>query len=166
MHEGLAAARIRLESIDLQIAELERSILSLRDEKNVLQSQLVDYIYPVLTLPNEIVSEIFVRFLPAYPELPPSFGPLSPTLLSQKWRGIALSTPALWRAVSVPRSKEQTRKQRLSVVETFLARSGSCIRLECRLHNSDRAERKIAPFIQALLPYSARWEHLRVLVHL
>ncbi|KAJ7705931.1 hypothetical protein B0H14DRAFT_2415857, partial [Mycena olivaceomarginata] len=53
---------------------------------------------PVLTLPNEIISEIFVQFLPVYPLSSPSTGPFSPTLLTQicrRWREIALTTPLL-----------------------------------------------------------------------
>jgi hypothetical protein len=42
-----------------------------------------------LTLPNEIVSEIFVHFVPPYPESPAFTGILSPATLSQicrQWR--------------------------------------------------------------------------------
>ncbi|KAJ7028581.1 hypothetical protein C8F04DRAFT_1119155 [Mycena alexandri] len=45
-------------------------------------------------LPPEIVSEIFIQFLPPYPKAPPLFGPVSPLLLCRicrRWREIALS---------------------------------------------------------------------------
>ncbi|KAJ6560151.1 hypothetical protein B0H19DRAFT_945240, partial [Mycena capillaripes] len=67
-----------------------------------VQERLNSFKYPVLTLPAEIISEIFVHFLPIYPSCPPLTGFLSPTLLTQicrKWRHIALTTPALWRAI-------------------------------------------------------------------
>ncbi|KAJ6526043.1 hypothetical protein B0H19DRAFT_1197750 [Mycena capillaripes] len=51
---------------------------------------------PALSLPNELVSDIFVRFLPVYPKLPPPIGLLSPYLLChicRRWRNIALTTP-------------------------------------------------------------------------
>ncbi|KAJ7641164.1 hypothetical protein FB45DRAFT_712335, partial [Roridomyces roridus] len=57
---------------------------------------------PVLTLPNEITSEIFVHFLPPYPVCPPMTGLDSPTSLThicRQWREIALATPKLWRAI-------------------------------------------------------------------
>ncbi|KAJ7701038.1 hypothetical protein B0H14DRAFT_2305838, partial [Mycena olivaceomarginata] len=85
--------------IDAQISELECTISSLKEEKDSLRARLAIYIYPVLTLPNEIVSEIFVHFLPAFPQFPPPIGLLSPYLLCQicrKWRDIVFSTSALW----------------------------------------------------------------------
>ncbi|KAJ7885871.1 hypothetical protein B0H14DRAFT_2241169, partial [Mycena olivaceomarginata] len=89
----------RIADIDAQILELERTLSSLKDEKDSLRSRQAIYIYPVLTLPNEIVSEIFVQVLPDFPRCPPPIGPLSLYLLCQicrKWRDIVFSTPALW----------------------------------------------------------------------
>ncbi|KAF7294121.1 F-box domain-containing protein [Mycena chlorophos] len=62
------------------------------------------YAYPVLILPPEIVAEIFLHYLPPYPDCPPLRGPGSPTYLlgiCRKWRKIALRTPRLWRAMSL-----------------------------------------------------------------
>ncbi|KAJ7885080.1 hypothetical protein B0H14DRAFT_2217607, partial [Mycena olivaceomarginata] len=76
-------------------------------EKFRAQERLDSYVYPVLTLPNEIVSEIFVHSLPVYPSPPPISGLLSPTRLShicRRWRQVALTTPRLWRAISLPDS--------------------------------------------------------------
>ncbi|KAK6977983.1 F-box domain-containing protein, partial [Favolaschia claudopus] len=87
--------------LEAQIAALQSSISELRAAK---QSRLNSYRYSVLTLPNEIIGEIFLRFLPPYPKPPPLTGILSPTSLTQicrQWRNIALSTPALWRAIDV-----------------------------------------------------------------
>ncbi|KAJ6479467.1 hypothetical protein C8R47DRAFT_1019155, partial [Mycena vitilis] len=57
---------------------------------------------PVLTLPTETISEIFIQFFPSYPSRPPLTGNLSPRLLTQicrSWRQIALTTPSIWRAI-------------------------------------------------------------------
>ncbi|KAJ7834594.1 hypothetical protein B0H13DRAFT_1467448, partial [Mycena leptocephala] len=89
----------RVVDIDAEILDLERSLFALRNEKALLQHRLDSYKYPVLTLPNEIVSEIFIHFLPIYPFCPPLTGILSPNLLTQicrRWREIALATPGLW----------------------------------------------------------------------
>ncbi|KAJ7073991.1 hypothetical protein C8F01DRAFT_5932 [Mycena amicta] len=92
--------------------------------------------YPVLTLPNEIVSEIFKQCLPVYPVCPPLLGRGSPTLLGQicrHWREIALSTPTLWRAISLfttpPRVDPELHPIHceLAAAETFLKRSRSCL---------------------------------------
>ncbi|KAJ7020267.1 hypothetical protein C8F04DRAFT_909373, partial [Mycena alexandri] len=67
-----------------------------------VQEELDSYKYPVLTLPTEIICEIFIHFLPVYPECPPPAGILSPTNLTQicrQWRDIALAIPTLWRAM-------------------------------------------------------------------
>ncbi|KAJ7167804.1 hypothetical protein C8R46DRAFT_1094193, partial [Mycena filopes] len=61
-------------------------------------------VYPVLSLPHEITSEIFLHCLPPIPELrsDAESGPsvaLAPLLLIQicrTWRNVALSTPQLW----------------------------------------------------------------------
>jgi hypothetical protein len=59
---------------------------------------------PVLALLPEIVTESFFNFLPAHPEFPLYSRFLSPLLLCRirrHWRGIALTTPALWKAISI-----------------------------------------------------------------
>ncbi|KAJ7906574.1 hypothetical protein B0H13DRAFT_2020452 [Mycena leptocephala] len=84
----------------------------------------VPHRYPVLTLPNEIISEIFIHFLPVYPLCPPSTGILSPTLLTQicrRWREISLATPALWKAVSL--SSSGVPLKRRAHISNLLSRS-------------------------------------------
>jgi hypothetical protein len=76
----------------------------LRSEKSAAQERLDSYKYPVLTLPSEIVCNIFIHFLPIYPTCPPLTGPLSPILLTHicgGWREIALALPVLWRAITM-----------------------------------------------------------------
>ncbi|KAJ7661919.1 hypothetical protein DFH06DRAFT_1129098 [Mycena polygramma] len=100
----LEADRSRIAEIDSRILELERSLSGLRAQKTLAEDRLESYKYPVLTLPNEIVSEIFIRFLPVYPICPPLTGVLSPTSLThicRQWRQIALTMPELWRAIAL-----------------------------------------------------------------
>ncbi|KAJ6457789.1 hypothetical protein C8R47DRAFT_169699 [Mycena vitilis] len=123
-----AADRARVADIDDQILELESSLSSLKAKRKFAQGRLDAYTYPVLTLPNEITSEIYVHFLPIYPECPSPIGLLSPYLSCQicrKWRDIAFSTPALWRAISLPLRKPERLKQAL--LEASLKHSGSCL---------------------------------------
>lgn len=116
-----------------------------------MQGRLAAYKYPVLTLPNEITSEIFVHFLPLYPNPPPMICPRSPILLGQickKSREIAFATPKLWRAVRLSGRSE------ISLLELFLTRSGSCplsIKLECGLEGD---------IGQTIMSCSGRWEYM------
>ncbi|KAJ7473247.1 hypothetical protein FB451DRAFT_1133777 [Mycena latifolia] len=124
-----AADRAHIADIEAQILTLERAIGELRAEMQRTQERLDSYAYPVLTLPNETVSEIFVRFLPVYPLCPPQTGLLSPTVLThicRKWREIALATPALWRAISIVDDidSDRTDGRQLHILESWLNRSG------------------------------------------
>ncbi|KAJ7856544.1 hypothetical protein B0H13DRAFT_1727764, partial [Mycena leptocephala] len=163
---ALAADRVRVADLDAQILKLERSLNSLRDERNLLQDRLDAYTYPVLTLPNEIVSEIFVHFLPVYPKCPPPIGLLSPYLLChicRKWRHIASATPALWRAISLPlrwpRNTEPRQTLLLHILKLLLKSSGSCL-LSIRLDSDGMNDSACTLFARAITDHCARWEHL------
>ncbi|KAJ7358212.1 hypothetical protein DFH08DRAFT_770136, partial [Mycena albidolilacea] len=170
-----AADRARIAEIDAQILEIERSILVLRIEKDLVQKRLDSYIYPVLTLPIEITSEIFSQFLPLYPQCPLSTGLHSPTLLTHicsEWRGIALSTPALWRAIYLHLTKSSfwdyadnrdswsaksyRDEQKNNLLRLWMTISGS-YPLSIRI-NSDIAD--IPQCLETLTLHRARWEHL------
>ncbi|KAJ6602788.1 hypothetical protein DFH09DRAFT_857437, partial [Mycena vulgaris] len=95
----LAEARDRVSELNSQIADLQLAICALRHEREAIEDQLDVYKYPVLTLPNETVSEIFMHFLPVYPDRPAQVELFSPATLGQicgKWREIAVATPSLW----------------------------------------------------------------------
>ncbi|KAJ7750564.1 hypothetical protein B0H16DRAFT_1274389, partial [Mycena metata] len=86
------------------IDQLTRQLQSLEDIRRRYQRRLDVVVYPVMTLPPELVSRIFVHCLPP----PRNFdecndvGPdrnLAPLLLlriCRTWKDIALSTPRLW----------------------------------------------------------------------
>ncbi|KAJ7707236.1 hypothetical protein B0H16DRAFT_1438821 [Mycena metata] len=159
----LAADRARIAVIQAKILELERSLSSLNEEKDILQDRLGAYTFPVLTLPNEIVSEIFVHFLPVYPDVPPIIGRTSPNVLGQicrRWRDIALGTPALWRGISLSLENRKRVYQKLRLLQVWLRRSGSCLLsinmdLGFRRDSADR-------FLTSIAAHSARWEYLQL----
>ncbi|KAJ6478607.1 hypothetical protein C8R47DRAFT_638860 [Mycena vitilis] len=161
---ALGADRARIADIDLEILELEASVNALKKEKTTVQRRLDAYTYPVLTLPNEITSEIFVHFLPVYPKAPPPIGPLSPHLLCQicqKWRDIALATPALWRAISLPLREEKGLGHKLRLLEKSLERSGSCpVSIELQSLALTVSSNLLPQFGRTVAEYCARWEHL------
>jgi hypothetical protein len=155
MLNALAADRARIADLDAQIRDLERSLSVLRSEKSAAQERLDSYKYPVLALPNEIVCEIFVYFLPPYPICPPPTGPLSPILLThicRGWREIALASPELWRAIQISGDDD--------LVSTFFSRS--VLRpLSIHLNEWQRPfNHRTQDFLFTLLPHCARLEHL------
>ncbi|KAF7343914.1 F-box domain-containing protein [Mycena venus] len=154
----MEADRTRLSDIEVQILDLERSLSALHGEKEVVQERLDSYRYPVLTLPNETVSEIFVHFLPIYPFCPPLVGVLSPTTLThicRKWREVALATPMLWRAIKL--SDTVTFERQVQISDLWIRRSCSSP-LSVFMHRSAIS----AEMIPALIAHRARWEHLNL----
>lgn len=160
----LAADRARITRIRSQISELEHSLGLLKEEEDMVQSRLDAYTYPVLTLPNEVVSEIFIRCLPVYPRRSLA-GPLSSILLlghvCRQWREITLATPSLWRAVAV-RLDSKNEKLALGLLENHLNLSGSCP-LSIKFYvRTRRTHPPATAFVQMIAPHCARWEHLSI----
>ncbi|KAJ7914448.1 hypothetical protein B0H13DRAFT_2002711 [Mycena leptocephala] len=159
-----AAHRLRIADIGVQILELERSIRSLQNEKAMLQDRLGAYVYPVLTLPAEIVSEIFAHCVPVYPKCPPVTGLLSPTKLAQicrTWREIAFSTMTLWRAVSVsePVARQSNLGAEFHALETSLTHCGS-FPLSIEMEFGDPKQQGLPPFYRIIAAH--RVEHLKL----
>ncbi|KAJ6602781.1 cytochrome P450 [Mycena vulgaris] len=160
---ALAADRALIADTEAQILNLHCLINALCIQKDQAQERLDSYKYPVLTLPNEIVSEIFIDFLPVYPLCPPRTGLLSPTLLThicRKWREIALTTPALWRAISLYCTGPNIGQAQVQTLEVWLARSGICplsIQMENYYYDLPSVE-----IFEVIVPYRARWEYLKI----
>ncbi|KAJ7030003.1 hypothetical protein C8F04DRAFT_1114995 [Mycena alexandri] len=98
-------------------------------------SQPMDSVYPVLTLPTEITSEIFIWCLPpTVPELDSEFknGPhssLAPLLVlwvCRKWRAIALSTPRLWTYLHLNLGEEMLESEVETLINDWFCRAASC----------------------------------------
>ncbi|KAJ7156506.1 hypothetical protein C8R43DRAFT_1065415 [Mycena crocata] len=159
---ALEAERARLKDVEAEIMILEHAIVMLRMERFTIQGRLHAYKYPVLTLPNEIVSEIFLHFLPPYPDCPSPTGRFSPTLLTQicrKWRQIALATPALWSAIPSPPLEAICDEKYVHLLESWLARSGLC---PVSINIGDEPEDLQEGVLQALIPHRLRWEYLEL----
>ncbi|KAJ6459548.1 hypothetical protein C8R45DRAFT_1081368 [Mycena sanguinolenta] len=110
--------------LDAEILVLGRTLSALRIQRDQAQERLDSYNYPVLTLPNEIIAEIFVHFIPKYPDFPPTSGLHSPALLTQicrEWRELALRMPTLWRAITIPPLAEQAAR-----LDAWLSRARGC----------------------------------------
>ncbi|KAF7374306.1 F-box domain-containing protein [Mycena sanguinolenta] len=153
----MEADRAQLSKIDAQILELQDSLSALRAEKQLVEERLNSYKYPVLTLPNEMVSDILVHCLPPYPSCPPLIGVSSPTSLThicRKWRTIALATPELWRAIRV----DDVSSFHRSASEVWAKRSRSLpLSVNIEIHRSHEIN-------LPLLAHRAHWEHLTLSV--
>ncbi|KAJ7908967.1 hypothetical protein B0H13DRAFT_2494530 [Mycena leptocephala] len=143
MLSSLEADRVRVAELEVQIVDLERAL------------------YPVLTLPNEIISEIFIHFLPVYSGRPPFTGLLSPTLLTQiccKWREIALGTPSLWNAMELTTKNHIDLEQQVNIARMWLNRS-HCCPLSLRL-SLIGATVDLSQVFATVVPHRARLERL------
>ncbi|KAJ7108182.1 hypothetical protein C8R44DRAFT_297984 [Mycena epipterygia] len=79
----------RLDTFDAQRCELEKTMES--------------FVYPVATIPVELITQIFILCLPENGRVRPSecAAPLSLAQVCRHWRDIALSIPQLWRSVDL-----------------------------------------------------------------
>ncbi|KAJ7028135.1 hypothetical protein C8F04DRAFT_1120600 [Mycena alexandri] len=103
---------MRFDDLRRELAQVEAALESVEpdadasplvERKAVAKLQLDSVVYPVLTLPGEITSEIFLKCgEPEYLAGVPSAraAPLLLLRICRAWTSIALSTPALWTHMS------------------------------------------------------------------
>ncbi|KAJ7633179.1 hypothetical protein FB45DRAFT_832669 [Roridomyces roridus] len=165
---ALAATRARIAQLDVEIERLQRLLDPLLAERDKCQQTIVDYKYPILTLPAEIASEIFLQFIPSYPERPSFWGFQSPSFLFQicrQWRDVALTTPALWSTMELVLELSGYHAQQLDLLKIWLERSGGCglsIRLEY-IEDEDDDIGIIGECVDALLCHVSRWQDMEII---
>ncbi|KAJ7161992.1 hypothetical protein C8R43DRAFT_919847 [Mycena crocata] len=148
-----------------RIAEIDDQILLLLGERETLERRLDTYKYPVLNLPNEIVSEFFIHVLPPYPSRPLIDGLLSPTVLGhvcRRWRDIAFSTPALWRAISVSLGEPRLDDKLFRTLETWLSRSESLPLSLSLSYDSNLEEDTVQRFLGLIIRHCPRLQYLEL----
>ncbi|KAJ6543225.1 hypothetical protein DFH09DRAFT_1173715 [Mycena vulgaris] len=101
-----ADLRKKLEEINLSIESHSFDVpKDLERRRAAIQHQLDDIVYPILTIPPEIISEIFRRCMSnlddASDTASTSRAPLLFLRICRPWRVIALSTPMLWTEFNV-----------------------------------------------------------------
>ncbi|KAJ7236198.1 hypothetical protein C8J57DRAFT_1728343 [Mycena rebaudengoi] len=101
LHEGHLSTRERraaLAKVRARILLHEIHIDALKKEEAELRAGLALVTYPVLTLPVEITSHIFLDCLPSHRRVipSPSRAPLLLAQICSQWREVALSTGELW----------------------------------------------------------------------
>nr|GAT57809.1 predicted protein [Mycena chlorophos] len=161
MLESLAIDRRRILELDTKIAELRHQLEALSAERDAIHDRLSAYTYPVHSLPSEVVSEIFLRYIPPYPGCSRLLGYLSPTNLGhvcRLWRQIAHSTPALWRAMEITVSPSSVEK-----LPAWLQRSAT-LPLSILLNGvlSDSVDNDA--ILDLVLPHRERWQYLAIAI--
>ncbi|KAJ7121041.1 hypothetical protein C8R44DRAFT_171487 [Mycena epipterygia] len=152
-----------------RISELQSpaALLHERDQRQDLE-ELDAYAYPILTLPNEITSEIFTHFLPPFPERSTPVGLLSPLILShvcRQWRDAAISTPTLWNAIELILVNPNRRQQQFCLLKTWLSRSGNCplsISLQRPLLEANDDIPSTVAFVEAIIHHTPRWYDMKL----
>ncbi|KAJ7118586.1 hypothetical protein C8R43DRAFT_96126 [Mycena crocata] len=96
--------RVNMTAAELRarLTEIDAGIHRKMQERVAVQSQLDATVYPVLTLPIEIVSEIFIHCIPpGDAKVLLAEAPWVLLKVCRAWREIALSTPRLWNTLNI-----------------------------------------------------------------
>ncbi|KAJ7715636.1 hypothetical protein B0H16DRAFT_1477254 [Mycena metata] len=106
---------------ELSNPPIDREVSGLQLERESHAEQLDGSRYPVLTLPNEITSEIFQHTIHPSSDFEYS-NPTALTHICRHWRAIALALPALWSNISL-RPTYQSLQNNLALAQSWLPRS-------------------------------------------
>ncbi|KAJ6588670.1 hypothetical protein B0H19DRAFT_214551 [Mycena capillaripes] len=179
----LAEPSLRLKRLDEEIAELQKAIDKLAAERDELGAFVEGHkalISPVRQLPLDVIQEIFIACLPTHRNCVMSASEV-PILLGRicsSWRTISLSTPRLWARLHVvepPRSSrpgsadeliDKKTAERLEVTKMWLGRSGQCpLSISLYIGHEYASDSASEPshsgqFLQALVAYAPRWQHI------
>ncbi|KAK7054158.1 hypothetical protein R3P38DRAFT_3254761 [Favolaschia claudopus] len=107
MTDRTTQLRKRIEDLDAQIADQRRVLSNLEQSRDDLEQELNETAtFDVLTLPVEVITEIFMWFqqIGYAPHIPYSLYSSAANivpLVCRTWRNIALATPMLWSVLEV-----------------------------------------------------------------
>ncbi|KAJ6513500.1 hypothetical protein DFH09DRAFT_1288241 [Mycena vulgaris] len=117
-HENRRSSTAKLQKV-LSLKERQRR---LNNEKTSIEEALDLITYPILSIPVEITSEIFLHCLPDEPQLPSvSVAPMLLGAICRDWRSIAHGDPQLWNALKIA----TWNSSRSTLVQDWLLRAGS-----------------------------------------
>ncbi|KAJ7471748.1 hypothetical protein FB451DRAFT_305972 [Mycena latifolia] len=158
----LSSVRLRT-----RLEEIEEQILLLQDEREDITATLTSAAYPILSLPVEITSEIFLQCLDGRPIKPDLLQvPLVLTRVCSAWRKIALNIPRLWSCLTLvfDESPPVYRQPSAALVDTWLARGGSTpLVMDVNYVRSRRGtDAAIPPLLRDILHHSSRlrWKEM------
>ncbi|KAJ7617296.1 hypothetical protein FB45DRAFT_1063786 [Roridomyces roridus] len=95
--------RAELVKTHAQIFETRAHLERLEHRRRLLEDVVGAFVFPVLTVPPELVSKIFLECLPANGRVQPRkfTAPLVLAQICQQWRQIALETQQLWCSIDL-----------------------------------------------------------------
>ncbi|KAJ7615455.1 hypothetical protein FB45DRAFT_1035443 [Roridomyces roridus] len=162
-----AQLRQHLASLEQQITLLQSQIVALQADQKAAQEQLAAIVYPVLTLPNDITSEIFLQYSDDYPT--DSCSPLLLARVCSSWRQVALSTHGIWahfgcgpRYCSAPESGIRFFVPISGRLAIWLPRAGT-LPLHIRIKLPDAEHPECARILKILGAYAAQWGTLDIM---
>ncbi|KAJ7136861.1 hypothetical protein C8R44DRAFT_868956 [Mycena epipterygia] len=151
--------RSRLGAIEQRMAVLESEITLLRKEREEVLEDLAAIVYPVLILPSDITSEIFLQWYGHGPPQINSLYPPSPLLLTsicRTWRAIALSTCRLWTSL-ICTSPSSARAN----LQCWLTHAGT-LPVDLTIKVPTSSSRESQAIFRILAQYSSRWRSLNI----
>ncbi|KAJ7444048.1 hypothetical protein FB451DRAFT_1568526 [Mycena latifolia] len=157
---ALAKIKSQIMGYKTDIERLEKDIERLEKEGKAFEATLSLVVYPVLTLPIEITSRIFVHCLPTHGRVEPSryAAPLVLAQICHHWRDIAVSTCALWSSMYIRQlglGWPAGMHSHASMIQTWLLRAkGHPISLGINpgIFTTDRVSRVMADTLVSLIP--------------
>ncbi|KAJ7777135.1 hypothetical protein B0H16DRAFT_948840 [Mycena metata] len=151
----LSSQYARLRQLDKAIPELQATLERLIEKRRALRREVMAY--PILILPNELTSEIFINCLSPGRVMPTPLAP--PLLLAQvcsQWRAIALALPELWSRVRPRRLSPNT----VQLLNLWLHRAGT-LPISIGLSSQSPLPHTL-PSWAAL--HSNKWEHVSLVL--
>ncbi|KAJ6551502.1 hypothetical protein B0H19DRAFT_171959 [Mycena capillaripes] len=157
------ALRVELERLDTLLCDMgpsEERRSHLRKRAS-MQAQLDAGIYPVLTLPPEVVSEIFIHCLSdTRARLNVAEAPLLLCNVCRAWRDIAIATPPLWSSLELTFKFSLFGTNFLDLLDLWLSRTGSH-RLSLSVcydeYTSGKRRHQLNQLVMLLMRHSEQW---------
>ncbi|KAK7055836.1 F-box domain-containing protein [Favolaschia claudopus] len=130
--ESPSALRSRLAELKEEAIALKSRMEWVRAEQKRAQTALDSFIYPILTLPTEITSEIFTHYVheprigrPRSYNESQSRGPLPLAGVCRTWRDVCLANPSLWATLSIYPTHSWPVDAFLRLLKSWLDRAGN-----------------------------------------
>ncbi|KAJ6562248.1 hypothetical protein B0H19DRAFT_94840 [Mycena capillaripes] len=125
------ALRTRLAEIDDEMDALKSRLRVLAVERRRVTQGLGSIIYPVLTLPPGVTSQIFYQYVEepyiGHTRTPGrGHGPLTLASVCRSWRDLCLSLPSLWASLRIYPDTTWPIDNFLRFLQCWLERAGNC----------------------------------------